>query len=471
MTTASNGMLPLHYASANESADDVIKVLLKSYPEACRVRDDAGNLPLHLAYAKKLVLEKVVKERLNDKTVAEIEASKWHKDDVDKQKFKAFIKEIDEILAGKVQLWKDAVAALAANADVMRTLLAATFEVLVPQTIPDEPFIVPVGVFTTQKEKMPMEEFQKLMPADKVARKKMVSEDKDRFGNLPIHRAAIKKTPSACVQALLEAWPDMIKEKDEFELTPLSLAISSKAHPAVVAVLLAKHPEAAAIAEHHEERLPLHFACDKQASDAVISKLLEVNFEASRVQTTHGYLPLHYAVERVSTEFVIKALLMAGPDGPKTHNKDGCLPLHCACQFGWTAASAMTVRELLAAYPAATQTADIRGCLPLHHAVMKHASEEVVQMLLDAYADGCKVADNDGNLPLHVAIEYEASDAVIALLIAKHSGACRELNHIKKLPMDLALEHGASEAVVSEIAAGEKVARDAEVGILAWLWG
>jgi ankyrin repeat protein len=102
---------------------------------------------------------------------------------------------------------------------------------------------------------------------------------------------------------------------------------------------------------------------------------------------------------------------------------------------------------------------------------MKHASEEVVQMLLDAYADGCKVADNDGNLPLHVAIEYEASDAVIALLIAKHSGACRELNHIKKLPMDLALEHGASEAVVSEIAAGEKVARDAEVGILAWLWG
>merc|ERR1719197_1614885 len=114
-------MLPLHYAAANESSDDVIKVLLKANPEACRVRDDAGALPLHHAYAKKLVLEKVVKERLNDKTVAEITASKWHKDGVDAQKFKATIKEVDDILAGKVKNWKDAVAALKVNSEVMGT--------------------------------------------------------------------------------------------------------------------------------------------------------------------------------------------------------------------------------------------------------------------------------------------------------------------------------------------------------------
>ena len=52
-----------------------------------------------------------------------------------------------------------------------------------------------------------------------------------------------------------------------------------------------------------------------------------------------------------------------------------------------------------------------------------------------------------------------------------HSAACRVINHIKKLPMDLALEHGASQQVLDEISAGEKAARDSEVGILAWLWG
>ena len=33
------------------------------------------------------------------------------------------------------------------------------------------------------------------------------------------------------------------------------------------------------------------------------------------------------------------------------------------------------------------------------------------------------------------------------------------------------MEHGASEVVRSEIAKGDKAARDAEVGLLAWLWG
>ena len=47
----------------------------------------------------------------------------------------------------------------------------------------------------------------------------------------------------------------------------------------------------------------------------------------------------------------------------------------------------------------------------------------------------------------------------------------RNVNALHKLPYELAKEHNASGYVLQELEKADKVARDAEVGILAWLWG
>ena len=113
----------------------------------------------------------------------------------------------------------------------------------------------------------------------------------------------------------------------------------------------------------------------------------------------------------------------------------------------------------------------MRGALPLHWAVGKNQSESVVNALIAAHPDGCKTADNDFNTPLHLAIEYEATDDVITMLISSYAGASRAFNILKQLPYDLAKEHNASGYVLAALEKADKEARDAEVGLLAWLWG
>ena len=88
------------------------------------------------------------------------------------------IKEVDDIQAEKTAMHKAAADAVSANAAVMKTLLEATFEVLVPQPKVDEPFIVPPGILTNAKEKMPVEEWVLQLQGDKTAMKKLVKDDK-----------------------------------------------------------------------------------------------------------------------------------------------------------------------------------------------------------------------------------------------------------------------------------------------------
>ena len=473
--TPGNGSLPLHYAAAHESADEVVTVLLTAHREACRTKDAAGNLPMHLAYAKSIQLARVEKEKLNDRKVAEITQAQWHADGVDAQKFKMQIKEVDEFADAKTKVHKAAVAAVAANAAVMKTLLQFTFETegaagyANVREAREPPTTVPGGVLLGVKEKLPVDEWlAKLEEARKNNSK--LGKETDRFGNLLLHRAVVKKVSVEVIEAVLACNKDAVKEPDGggAGMLPLHLAIQNKAHDAVVLHLLAQYPEGCRVHESHEERLPLHFACEKEASDAVVSALLTAHFEASRMATTKGYLPLHIAAERDTTAFVLNALLMAAPDSPKAAATNGCLPLHRAVKYQ---AQLGLVRALLDAYPAAASTKDVRGCLPLHWAAGKLAAEDVVEALLAAHPEAANTADNEGSMPLHAAVEYEASDAVVHMLVDRCPQACRAVNLQKKRPIDLAYEHGASYQIVERLEQGATVARNEEVPLLAWLWG
>jgi len=467
----SAGALPLHFAAAHESSDDVVKVLLQSYPEACRIKDEQGDLPLHLAYKKQLALTSYEKEALQVRKAAELTQAKWHLEGVDVNKFKFQIKEVDDICDDKTAIHKRAKDAVEANQKVIKTLLRATFEVMKSQEQPPEPTMVPAGVLPHVKEKKTMGEWLPLLAEGQSADKKkgnVLAQAVDKLGQIPLHRALIKHAPLDCVKALLETFPGGVKVKDGGEMLPLHLAIQNRASEAVILELITAYPEATGVTEPQEFKLPLHFGCEMVASDTVISELLTVNFLASRESTKSGCLPMHFAAEHDTSDFVMKGLLMANPESCKVKTSSGCLALHRACK---TEAPASVVKTLLEFYPAAAENPDVRGSLPVHWAVGKHQSNAVISALMNVYPEGCKVADNDGNKPLHVAIEYEASDETIREILHKYIGACRDFNSLRKLPYDLAREHNASAYVLELLERADKEARDSEVGILAWLWG
>jgi len=461
----SSGSLPLHFAAGHQSSDAVVQVLLEAYPDACRVKDLNGALPLHLAYAKQIALEVTEKLKLTERKTAELAAYKFHQEGFDASKLKVEMKAADDNAAEKVEVHKKALEEVKANAALMTTLIKHTFEVLSPQMQPNEPIFVPPNVHSVVKEKMVTEDWLVEWKAtvDQMAKSKgNPAKDVDKLGNLPLHRALTKKAPLDAVVTILETYPDAVKTKDGGETSCLHLAIHAKCTEAVVLKILDAHPEGAKEHERMDEKLPLHVACEKMASDAVISGLLVANFLATRETSKHGFLPLHAAAEHPTSNFVMGLLLMAGPDAPKAKANDGSLPLHRACK---RQAPFSVVQRLLEAYPDGTKQADVRGNLPLHWAVGKHAAEEVVAALIATNPEACMVADNDGNLPLHIAIEYEASDVIITTLIDQFSGATRTLNRLQKRPFDIALDHGASEFVMNELMRGDQHARDQELAL------
>jgi len=462
----------------------VIQVLLKAYPEACRVKDEKGNLPLHLAYTKQLALVLHEKQMLQNRKQAELQKAKWHLESVDANKFKFQIKEVDEFADLKIEIHKAAVEAVAANKKVMTTLLDATFETEKP-VLPPPVAKVAKGVIPHVKEDKPLAEWLEIFQSGQGVDLKKANEfaaTMDKHGQLAIHRALIKHAPVGAVEAILGGYPETpenakkkiprtpagVEVADGAGMLPLHLAISARTSADVMLLVLRAYPDAAQKKEPFEDRMPLHFACDTVASDAVVSELLKVNFLAAREITTYGYLAMHYAAERDTSKFVMDALLMANPDAVKAKTNGGCLPLHRACKMR---APELVVNALLKFYPAAASVTDVRGGTPLHWAVGREQSLAVMTALVEAYPDALKTPDNDGNLPLHIALEYEAPEDVVKWILEKDVTACRVFNALKKLPYDIAVERNASEGLLVELERGVAQARNAEVGLLAWLWG
>ena len=79
-----------------------------------------------------------------------------------------------------------------------------------------------------------------------------------------------------------------------------------------------------------EERFPLHYAAEKQASVEVVQALLAAHPEAAKEKDGYGQLPLHSAVAYQASVEVVQRLLSAHPGAAKEKDGRGSLPLHCS---------------------------------------------------------------------------------------------------------------------------------------------
>ena len=285
--------------------------------------------------------------------------------------------------------------------------------------------------------------------------------EKDRWGELPLHKAARRGTSVAVVSALLIAYPDGARIQDKNGDLPLHYAAEIDASVDVVSVLLNAYPGGAQIKDNqgnlplHYNRnidvdsvllnaypggaqiknqagyLPLHEAvCDLDVSVDVVSALLSAYPGGAQVTRKGGTLALHDAV-RFADHDVISALLGAYPDGVRVKDNDGRLPLHTVLDNEFVHDDRVSV--VLSAYPGGAQVQDIRGWLPLHYLADQAFDEcdadsclKICVELLRVYRAGAQLTNNDGLLPLQVALQVNENpfrDIIIRLYEAHPAGA------------------------------------------------
>jgi len=229
------------------------------------------------------------------------------------------------------------------------------------------------------------------------------------FEQIPLDEAALRLR--------IKSHPQEAREKDRWGELPLHKAACRGTSVAVVSALLIAYPDGARIQNQNGE-LPLHFAAETNASVDVISVLLNAYPGSAQIQDKWGDLPLHCNLNID----VVSVLLNAYPGGAQIKNEVGRLPLHKAvCEPD---VSVDVVSALLSAYPGGVRVKDNDGVLALHYAV-RYVSHDVISALLSAYPDGVRVKDNVGRLPLHAALaeEFVDYDIVSVVLSAYPSGA------------------------------------------------
>ena len=470
--TPGNGSLPLHYAAAHESADEVVKVLLTAHREACRTKDAAGNLPLHLAYAKSIQLARVEKEKLNDRKVAEITQAKWHADGVDAQKFKMQIKEVDEFADAKTKVHegggRGGRGERGGDEDAAPVHLRDGGRRRLRQRARSASRRPPSPAACSSASRRSCRSTSGWRSSRRRGRTTPA-----RQGDRPLRQPAAPRGRQEGERGGHRGCPRVQQGRGQGPDGGGADAAAPPRHteqgarrrraPPPLPV-----PRGCRVHESHEERLPLHFACEKEASDAVVSALLTAHFEASRMATTKGYLPLHIAAERDTTAFVLNALLMAAPDSPKAPRPTAACrsTAPSSIRRSWASSARCSrrtppprrPRTCAAACPSAGRRASSRP---------RTSSRRCSR----AHPEAANTADSEARLPLHAAVEYEASDAVVHMLVDRCPQACRAVNLQKKRPIDLAYEHGASYQIVERLEQGATVARNEEVPLLAWLWG
>lgn len=163
------------------------------------------------------------------------------------------------------------------------------------------------------------------------------------------------------------------------------------------------------------QRLPIHLACDKNASVEVIRYLLAVDTTKSSLNRPDcwGDLALHTACSRQNTALVQLLLESSNQASSLIRTKDQHenLPLHMACRYK---APTKLVRLLLNADDPQCLTLlekGMYGQLPIHIACRCDAPTEVLQVLLECDASKTAVGlpDNVGRLPVHLSVLHHPS--------------------------------------------------------------
>ena len=355
---------PLHLAAA-EGDTETANALLKAFPEASRMPDSDGQLPIHVAATSAAA----------GLLLAEFPGGAKHADAEGKLPLHEAVRRGDDL-------------------ELMRLLLGA----------------FPDGASHAADGDLPLHcaaELRSNASAEIVRllleRHPEAAEQPDRCGRLPLHLSLSESAPIGTFEALLAAFPAAASTQEGASGNlPLHIEAATNAWPSALEALLRVHPDGAACGSK-KGRLPLH--CLLEANESLgqrhaeaLSALLAAFPGAADVAHPDGTAPLLQLLNKATEEETVADTLgLVSPEAARRPDADGKLLLHHAA-----AKDDGPVRCVLAAFPEAAAHADSSGRLPLHYAAARwYGSSGPVSALLSEFPEGAKHADADGKLPLH----------------------------------------------------------------------
>ena len=376
-------LLPLHSTCIFRAPLALIEALVDAYPEAAEKKDDQGMLPIHLA-CRNGASKAVVLTLLNAFPKSYSEKDRKGRNP------------LDLVEASSSQN-------LAAVATAIREFVKErgfkSIDVQVSDDVPDNE--VDYDNRTTLFKLIMKKDWKAVSERAKSNPEEAVTwiATKGYNGNLrflPLHKACVLQPPEHVIEALIKAYPDAIKSRDQDGWLPIHCACFYGAAALIVKLLLDAYGKCAQLKDD-EGRLPLHYACLKGASQDVVEELLKTFSKAAMSKDDEGRLPIHHACSKGAPEGVIDALLKASPKGAQTKDEHGRLPLHHACR---KSSSERVVRTLLRVYPRAAQIKDDQDKLPIHYACQHEGTPSVINVLLTTYPESINVKNGFGYTPL-----------------------------------------------------------------------
>lgn len=246
----------------------------------------------------------------------------------------------------------------------------------------------------------------------------------DNLGWTPIHMATFSKSVE-CMQILYGIYPEGIKRQDnQHQRVPLhlvartspmpncsvsntmasSMTISEKKSLACLDYLIQQYPEGMLVKDEYEW-YPLHHA-SYAGPTSHLQLLAQYHPEQAKEVDNFGRLPLMMAACQGSFGST-KLLEELYPEGIKVTDGQNRMALHHAAMNGTCTKS---IELLLEKFPRAASLEDNCQMLPLHHYAASStasASSFIVKKFLDVNANAAKLVDDEGKLPLHLLLEHQ----------------------------------------------------------------
>ena len=365
-----------HLACYNEKVTlEIVQLLHNSWPEAIRLRNNYGSLPIHRLCCNKdlddtasldilqFMLEidpNLLRETNNRGRLTIHDAAQFKSTAFCKVLINAYPESLRvESGGGMLPIHEAFIGNRDDTADTIQYMLELDSELINAE---DSDGWLPIHFAS---EYSGAESIEFLLKFDSDAASKETN-DVSRW--LPLHLACINNANLSSIQALYDAYPEAIFARTDSSRTPLDIARNQPT----------------------KDFLQTQLLYARQAQDMTAMTTVDEN----------GLLPLHHALKDNASLGSIKLLTRANPAALQVADRNGAYPVHIACEVS----SAKVVKYLVELAGDASNNVDAKNNSPLHYSC-RGGNCDVIKFLLEANVPSVSDRNNNNKLAIHLLLE------------------------------------------------------------------
>lgn len=240
-------------------------------------------------------------------------------------------------------------------------------------------------------------------------------------GHLPLHLACRRGASHFLVERLVQACPEGCKMLDKDQKWLALHYACARLNRAVVEILIKAFPGSVLVRDPCG-RLPFHIAYDRNASMGFLKLLI-----------SDGEPILHFCLKNGLDERFFHSLLIRCPETVSQCDQAGFLPIHCASSL--QPPNLNVIELLISEDKDSLVRGDNNGDCPFHLACNSHTSLKVLRILMPDPVQFSRIPNQMNELAIHLACRHGASNSVLRFLKEANPDASVIRNNKGDLPV------------------------------------